>query len=372
MGARDFFISVVFVLLFGLGVTMATSGHYLAEFWVARAAFLLAALALAAGAFLWFKEQPRPQSYRLTAGIGTALYIVFLTPVLIYWVNMREREARPEQAATLLPPKPPAGNPATDARDPITAQFGSQPTTPHNVKLKAARGVPVVALREPPVSKPDGDKLTRWERADEHVKGAFEGFDIAVKSFGKGSAVQADPNGTATNDSLGSSNKSSLKGFGDSSAANDRKAAEIGSDAVLAPPAPAASKINIQDMIAKISQIRKHREDGDVIFDRLFDANTDELIQAAVNSAIVWDRSGADIVGDAAGSKARGAYLSAVTVADSYWMIKPDKTKDASIYFKRRNYLNIIRFRQQALSAVADMLSDSIKAKAEIPAAIKR
>jgi hypothetical protein len=114
------------------------------------------------------------------------------------------------------------------------------------------------------------------------------------------------------------------------------------------PPKPSADEV---------AAARKHREAGEVLFKRLFDAKRTGDINSIVQEVEVWDRNGADLVVDALGEGARPKYLDMRAQHEFYppfavplaAQVSADGTR---AYFLRGDTLNLIRSRQLALSTM--------------------
>jgi hypothetical protein len=74
MGLVELLLGVVFAVSLGVGIglgAMGDAGNF--EFWVARAAFVVAALAVAAAFWVWWNEDVRPNWHVIIFGLVAGL-----------------------------------------------------------------------------------------------------------------------------------------------------------------------------------------------------------------------------------------------------------------------------------------------------------
>ena len=100
----EFLVGVIAVFAAGTGIALTLGGTSGAEFWWARACYVVAAIALTAAYFYWDYESPRSPAARLIIGSIVGVLVIAVTPELLRWVNAREILASVRASA---PPSPP-------------------------------------------------------------------------------------------------------------------------------------------------------------------------------------------------------------------------------------------------------------------------
>jgi hypothetical protein len=95
MGALvELLLGVVFAVALGAAFTMTTSAATGVEFWIARACFVLAALAAAAAYLVWrarWRSQPISSWFaEIILGLLAICVVVVGLPASLYWVHVRE------------------------------------------------------------------------------------------------------------------------------------------------------------------------------------------------------------------------------------------------------------------------------------------
>lgn len=114
--------------------------------------------------------------------------------------------------------------------------------------------------------------------------------------------------------------------------------------AVALPPGPTAQEV---------AAARQHREAGDDLFQLLFAAEKTADVNAALVKVAAWDRRGTDLVVDVYGNEGRARYL-VKGYSEAYKPFAPNMfgwgNDRVRAYFARQDGLNLIRFRQAALS----------------------
>lgn len=103
----------------------------------------------------------------------------------------------------------------------------------------------------------------------------------------------------------------------------------------------------------EIVAARRHRDAGDDLFKRMIDAHTPAKIDALRLEIEIWDRKGADLAVDVFGNSVRTAYQGG-TFYDFYpsYLTIFSGPQAVAAYWRRGDELNLIRRRQQALSAL--------------------
>lgn len=90
VGIIEILLSVVFVLSFGVGVTIAMGEASHKEFLFARLCFIIAALAIAVAYFYWLHEPNLSLGLRIIWGIITVC-LIFVCFLMVRWVHNREK-----------------------------------------------------------------------------------------------------------------------------------------------------------------------------------------------------------------------------------------------------------------------------------------
>lgn len=104
----------------------------------------------------------------------------------------------------------------------------------------------------------------------------------------------------------------------------------------------------------EIAAARQHRDEGDGLFKRLFDAKKTPEVNALLQTIDVWDRKGADLVIDVFGTPALQRYRAAGDhqFYPPYSMSPFASAEDQLAFWRRKDGLNLIRYRQQSLSVL--------------------
>lgn len=116
-------------------------------------------------------------------------------------------------------------------------------------------------------------------------------------------------------------------------------------------PQPARS---VRPTPEEIAVARRHRDSGDELFNRLLKARKASEINSLIPDVEAWDRKGADIAVDVFGNIARPMY----EATGSHQFYPPNSIsvfaghEAVGAFFRRREKLNLIRYRQQALSTL--------------------
>lgn len=90
MGVVEILLGVVFTLAVGTGFSMTTGATTSAELWVARSAFIVAALALCGTYAYWVMREEQPVLLRLLVAAFIGLAVVVGTTEAMYWIGGRE------------------------------------------------------------------------------------------------------------------------------------------------------------------------------------------------------------------------------------------------------------------------------------------
>lgn len=99
MSVLELLIGVVFVLGASVGFGMTPAATTSAEFWIARVAFAIAAMALCAGYFDWLHEGDRPAGLRVLLGVLVGVLSIAGTAETLAWINTREAKSNSDRTA---------------------------------------------------------------------------------------------------------------------------------------------------------------------------------------------------------------------------------------------------------------------------------
>jgi hypothetical protein len=104
----------------------------------------------------------------------------------------------------------------------------------------------------------------------------------------------------------------------------------------------------------EIVAARRHRDAGDDLFKRMIDAHTPAKIDALALEIAIWDRKGADLAVDVFGNSVRAAYQAGTShdYFPPYYLTIFSGPQAVAAYYRRGDELDLIRHRQQALSAI--------------------
>ena len=100
MNLIEILLGVAFPVLIGIGFALSLGGVAATEFWVARIAFIAAALDVS-GLIVWWLYNSAPSRWKTPTGILIAGLSVVALPVILRWIDTKEASATEQPDVTL-------------------------------------------------------------------------------------------------------------------------------------------------------------------------------------------------------------------------------------------------------------------------------